>query len=118
MQRSCSNCCGNAKSLKANAGELKSITPTVEDWNTALKAKLNKVKCVTTDVDSETTFSSVGGLDEQIKYLRENIISPLKKKDALKEWGVEPVRGIIFYGPPVRIIYSLNQKKTRTLIVC
>ncbi|OXA61333.1 Tat-binding 7 [Folsomia candida] len=53
-----------------------------------------------TPVDSSLTFSSVGGLEEQIKGLKENILFPLQNKDNLAEWGVHPVRGIIFHGPP------------------
>lgn len=104
MGKCCCKCVGDPQSLKTNEGVLTSINPTLEDWNTILKPKLKKVDDTPTAATS-LTFSSVGGLDEQIKYLRENIIFPLKQKDVLKEWGVEPVRGIIFYGPPVKIIH-------------
>lgn len=82
------------------------MNPTNENWENAFKKLQKKILNTPTAasapvVDPNITFASVGGLDEQIKYLRENIIIPLKQKDVLKEWGVEPVKGIIFHGPPV-----------------
>lgn len=48
------------------------------------------------------SFTKIGGLAAQIQILTENIITPLKNRDKLKElgWDVEPVRGFIFHGPP------------------
>jgi len=51
-------------------------------------------------IDPNLGFGSVGGLDEQMKEIRENVLFPLTNKEEFAEWGVEPVKGIIFHGPP------------------
>ncbi len=48
----------------------------------------------------KVTFADIGGLDEQIKELREIVELPLKKPELFKEIGIEPPKGILLYGPP------------------
>lgn len=45
-------------------------------------------------------YSDVGGLDEQIKILREVVELPLVKPELFKQVGIEPPKGILLYGPP------------------
>ncbi|HDN76221.1 MAG TPA: AAA family ATPase [Acidilobales archaeon] len=45
-------------------------------------------------------YSDVGGLDEQIKELREVVELPLKHPEIFEELGIEPPKGILLYGPP------------------
>ncbi|XP_035716542.1 ATPase family AAA domain-containing protein 2B-like [Folsomia candida] len=98
--------------------------PSVSDWQAGFKAfvELKTPFDVSTTPVAETSncsdfnaamphsdasmeglsFSKIGGLAAQIQVLTENIITPLRNKDKLKElgWEVEPVRGFIFHGPP------------------
>ncbi len=46
------------------------------------------------------TYKDIGGLDEQIRELREVVELPLKHPDLFKEIGIEPPKGILLYGPP------------------
>ncbi|QGA67760.1 proteasome-activating nucleotidase [Sulfolobus sp. E11-6] len=46
------------------------------------------------------TYSEIGGLEEQIKELREVVELPLKKPEIFREIGVEPPKGVLLYGPP------------------
>ena len=46
------------------------------------------------------TFKELGGLDEQIKELRESIELPLKRPEAFKEFGINPPKGVLITGPP------------------
>lgn len=46
------------------------------------------------------TFKVLGGLDEQIKELRESIELPLKRPEAFKEFGINPPKGVLITGPP------------------
>lgn len=109
----CSKCSALPDTLKVNEDVLKFINPSAEQWENVIKTlqkvEVKKPAALPTVVEpnANVTFATVGGLDEQVKYLRENIIAPLKEKDVLKEWGVEPVRGIIFYGPPVIFFFLL-----------
>lgn len=48
----------------------------------------------------EVTFEDVGGLGKEIRMVRELIELPLRFPDAFRQLGINPPRGIIFYGPP------------------
>jgi len=45
-------------------------------------------------------YSDIGGLDEQIRELREVIELPLKHPELFTELGIEPPKGVLLYGPP------------------
>lgn len=45
-------------------------------------------------------YSDIGGLEEQIRELREVIELPLKNPELFKEIGIEPPKGVLLYGPP------------------
>ncbi|AAK40609.1 AAA family ATPase [Saccharolobus solfataricus] len=46
------------------------------------------------------TYSEIGGLEEQIRELREVVELPLKNPEIFREIGVEPPKGVLLYGPP------------------
>jgi len=48
----------------------------------------------------ETSFSDLGGLDEQIAQLRQSIELPLAKPEAFREFGIDPPKGVLITGPP------------------
>jgi proteasome regulatory subunit len=48
----------------------------------------------------ETTFSDIGGLDEEISQLRQCIELPLSRPGAFREFGIEPPKGVLITGPP------------------
>ena len=48
----------------------------------------------------ETSFSDLGGLDEQIVQLRQSIELPLAKPEAFREFGIDPPKGVLITGPP------------------
>ena len=45
-------------------------------------------------------YSDVGGLENQIREIREVVELPLKHPEIFKELGIEPPKGILLYGPP------------------
>ena len=45
-------------------------------------------------------YSDIGGLDEQIRELREVVELPLKNPDLFRELGIEPPKGVLLHGPP------------------
>ncbi len=47
-----------------------------------------------------TSYSDIGGLDEQILELRETVELPLKNPHIFRVMGIEPPKGILLYGPP------------------
>jgi len=53
-------------------------------------------------VDSipDITYDDVGGLEEQIQEVKEVVELPLKKPELFKKVGIEPPKGVLFFGPP------------------
>jgi len=48
----------------------------------------------------EVSYEDIGGLDDQIKELREIVELSLTNVDLFKEVGVDPPKGVLLYGPP------------------
>lgn len=45
-------------------------------------------------------YDDIGGLDEQIRELREAVELPLKHPELFEELGIETPKGVLLYGPP------------------
>ena len=45
-------------------------------------------------------YSSIGGLDDQIRELKEAIELPFENPDAFSNLGIEPPKGVLLTGPP------------------
>ncbi len=48
----------------------------------------------------EIAYEDIGGLDEEIKKVREMIEIPLKHPEIFDKLGVQPPKGVLLYGPP------------------
>lgn len=48
----------------------------------------------------DSTYDSVGGLDEQIKEIREVIELPIKHPEIFEALGIAQPKGVIMFGPP------------------
>lgn len=48
----------------------------------------------------ETTYDDIGGLDEQIREIKEAVEDPLLKPELYKKVGIEPPNGVLLVGPP------------------
>lgn len=48
----------------------------------------------------DVTFNSIGGLNEEIRELREVIELPLTNPELFKRVGIKPPKGVLLYGPP------------------
>lgn len=46
------------------------------------------------------SYSDIGGLDEQIRELRETVELPLTKPEVFERIGIEPPKGVLLYGAP------------------
>jgi proteasome regulatory subunit len=47
----------------------------------------------------DVRYSDIGGLDEQIRELREVVELPLKNPELFRELGIDPPKGVLLYGP-------------------
>ncbi|XP_037293009.1 ATPase family AAA domain-containing protein 2 isoform X2 [Manduca sexta] len=52
------------------------------------------------EVDRSVRFSSVGGLEEHIRCLREMVLFPLMYPDLFQKFKTRPAKGVLFHGPP------------------
>ncbi|XP_060102806.1 ATPase family gene 2 protein homolog A isoform X2 [Heteronotia binoei] len=50
--------------------------------------------------EPKVTYDSIGGLNNQLKTIREMIELPLKNPDLFRSYGIPPPRGVLLYGPP------------------
>jgi 26S proteasome regulatory subunit T4 len=48
----------------------------------------------------QVDYSSIGGLSEQIRELRESIELPLMNPELFLRVGIKPPKGVLLYGPP------------------
>jgi proteasome regulatory subunit len=46
------------------------------------------------------SYSDIGGLEEQIRELRETVEMPLAKPEVFERIGIEPPKGVLLYGAP------------------
>jgi proteasome regulatory subunit len=46
------------------------------------------------------TYADVGGLEEQIREIRETVELPLLRKDLFAKVGIDPPKGVLLYGAP------------------
>lgn len=51
-------------------------------------------------VSTQTTYEDIGGLEEELRLVREHVEFPLRFPDVYRETGVDPARGVILFGPP------------------
>ncbi len=62
------------------------------------------VKTEPVEVDEVTsisvTYDDVGGLEDELKRVREIIELPLKHPELFDRLGIDPPRGVLLYGPP------------------
>jgi len=48
----------------------------------------------------DSTYDMIGGLDEQVKEIKEVIELPIKHPELFESLGIEQPKGVILYGPP------------------
>lgn len=48
----------------------------------------------------DVTYEDIGGLDEELKKVREMVELPLKHPEIFARLGIEPPKGVLLHGPP------------------
>ena len=48
----------------------------------------------------EVTYEDIGGLEEEVKKVREMVELPLKYPEIFERLGIEPPKGVLLHGPP------------------
>jgi transitional endoplasmic reticulum ATPase len=80
--------------VNTNPGQVVRITENTE-------VVLNpKAVDVIEDTVSQINYEDIGGLEEEIKKIREMVEIPLKHPEIFDRLGVEPPKGVLLHGPP------------------
>lgn len=66
---------------------------------TKLKVTEKPIKEPETEMQ-QITYEDVGGLDEEIRKIREMVELPLKHPELFKRLGIDPPKGVLLHGPP------------------
>ena len=48
----------------------------------------------------DSTFDMIGGLDQQVKEIKEVVELPIKHPELFESLGIAQPKGVILYGPP------------------
>jgi len=68
---------------------------TVLDVETDARAQAMQI-----DESPEVEYSDVGGLDEELREVREAVEAPLENPEQFDSVGIEPPSGVLLHGPP------------------
>merc|ERR1711868_129596 len=60
----------------------------------------SSISMLGSDEKPNITYSDIGGLDSQKQEVREAVELPLTHMNLYKQIGIDPPRGVLFYGPP------------------
>jgi len=86
------DCTPNTRvALKADSNLLHKILPTKVDPLVSLM-KVEKVP--------DSTYDMIGGLDQQIREVKEVIELPIKHPEIFEALGIAQPKGVLLYGPP------------------
>jgi proteasome regulatory subunit len=64
------------------------------------KEKDYRAMAMEVDERPDISFSDIGGLEEQIKEVKEVVELPLTHPELFEKVGIEPPKGVLLYGPP------------------
>jgi len=60
----------------------------------------NKAVEVSEDSVPEITYEDIGGMESEIKKMREMVEIPLKHPEIFRKLGIDPPKGVLLHGPP------------------
>jgi transitional endoplasmic reticulum ATPase len=87
-------------------GGLKAMVVSTNPKETSIITEDTHVEWKTTPVElkeesvPEIAYEDIGGLEEEIKKVREMIELPMKHPEIFERLGVQPPKGVLLYGPP------------------
>ncbi|XP_036047405.1 ATPase family protein 2 homolog isoform X4 [Onychomys torridus] len=90
------------KLLKSTSAGAKKNTDTFYFISSTTRINLKKMCTNSKEQDSQfkVTYDMIGGLNSQLKAIREIIELPLKQPELFKSYGIPAPRGLLLYGPP------------------
>jgi len=88
---------GDLKLIVAETTPAKQPVIITEQTELVLSPKSVKIE---EDTIPEVTYEDIGGLNDEIKKIREMVELPLKHPEIFERLGVEPPKGVLLHGPP------------------
>uniref|UniRef100_G1SDE4 ATPase family gene 2 protein homolog A n=1 Tax=Oryctolagus cuniculus TaxID=9986 RepID=G1SDE4_RABIT len=90
------------KLLKSICMGAKCNTDTFYFISSTTKINFTKIRTNAKEQDDslKVTYDMIGGLNSQLKAIREMIELPLKQPQLFKTYGIPAPRGVLLYGPP------------------
>ncbi|MBD3318968.1 CDC48 family AAA ATPase [Candidatus Woesearchaeota archaeon] len=88
---------GDLRFVVADVSPSKSSVIITEHTEVILNPEAMPVK---EDVAPEVNYEDIGGLQEEIRKIREMVELPLKHPEIFERLGVEPPKGVLLHGPP------------------
>ena len=85
---------GNAMDFKIEKISPKGVIRIERSTNLTILSEISE------DKKSRITYEEVGGLQEEIKIMREIVELPLRHPELFIRLGIEPHSGVLLYGPP------------------
>ena len=58
-------------------------------------------------ISGQVMFDAVGGLNKQIRALKEMVLFPLMYPEVFEKFKISPPRGVLFHGPPGKTAFVL-----------
>jgi Proteasome-activating nucleotidase len=59
-----------------------------------------RAQAMEVDESPDVTYADIGGLEEQMKEVRETVEQPLVNPEQFEEAGIDPPSGVLLHGPP------------------
>jgi proteasome regulatory subunit len=59
-----------------------------------------RAQAMEVDASPEVTYDDIGGIDEQVREVREAVEDPLERPEMFREVGIDPPSGVLLHGPP------------------
>jgi len=92
---------GSMGSLKFIVADMTpSKTPTIITENTKITLSSKALEIREDATVPDISYEDIGGLDEEIKKVREMVELPMKHPELFDKLGIEPPKGILLYGSP------------------
>ncbi|MDP4012647.1 MAG: CDC48 family AAA ATPase [Candidatus Nanoarchaeia archaeon] len=68
--------------------------------NTEIKVSSKAVEISEEGKVPDVTYEDIGGLEEEVKKVREMVELPLKHPEIFERLGIDPPKGVLLHGPP------------------
>ena len=73
--------------------------PVIITENTEVSLNSKAVEMIEENVP-EINYEDIGGLNEEVKKIREMVELPLKRPEIFQRLGIQPPKGVLLHGPP------------------